>query len=633
MLWTAFALAFFQSVGPELPEAWERFDGAGVSLEAPAEFLPGESVVPGAYLFDLRRESGVDDAVAFLRVAMVGPATPPESLAGLLRAAADESFAATGEAFRSSGACRAVIAGAEREGEKRIYADEDGVGWDLEIYAFPLGGLVAAVVRKTYSLQREDEGLVHSRLLEGLELRPISGSEPILFRLARTGVRLPGMISVQTEQGGLPSVTVGRASLPVGVLTFSAQDCRYEDDASVGEQVAFTEIVDAVQRDAEASSGRLVLDGHASGLIAAGGRVLPFRRVAVSSEGNRVELLCAVVRDGSWLFALQLAVAEERVDEAAEVFRELLASLDFAYSPPPTRPFLGLGLRFELPALMWARAYCEPQFIIHAAASHVAEAELPAFYLEWRDDVSASQHEAMHQLFREELFPGRSPSGSETWTVPGPLGEAIFLVSLLGERGSDGLIATAARPWRGKTLVLVLTMPRARNAVETRGALEHVVRGMHPTSDGEAAPLRSGPVVLDLPDGDWIGWEKEDDEHRAIAVAARWGEFQAAWAEEDPEERMGDAELLAAARLALGDALAAADARRPEGARVEDWIEIPGLGRAARVRQELSGGAFAIGWCARARAGSVSAWARTVAKHANASGELDRLLAGLAYRP
>lgn len=635
MLFAALTLLAGQAATAEPPAAWRRFDGAGVSLDVPPGMLPCESAAAGAYLFDLRRASGVDDRAAFLRVAIVGPATPPEQLAALLLDAAGTALLAEGETrLRGTVSVHAAIAGAERAGERREYERGSGVAWDFEAYAFPLGELVCGVLLKTGASQREPEGALRARVLAGLELREIAGDEPILFRLGRTGVRLPAMAVVELAPDDDPQLVSGQLTLPAGQLTLLAQDCGSVAGARLAEQEMFVDFVRRARDDAAASGGTLALEDHAAGLLAAGGAVIPFQRLALRVQEQQHEVLAAVVRDGDWIFALQLAAPSARAVRATAAFRALLASLDFAAAPDPPRAFAGMGLRFELPALMTGAVYPAPQFILQASADHASSADLPVLFVEWRADVAAAAHPELHARFRDELFPGRETIASGEWSVSGPLGDAVFLVSLPGSPEGAGLFASAARAWRDRTLVIALTMPRSRNANELAGVLEAWFGALRPLAEGERVPLRSGAAVLELMDGEWLGWEADGVEQREVAVAAPWGEFHLAW-----QPRADGAEAPAAeqlARAALATALGAAGssgAAQVPAASVSDWIEPAGLARVARIRQDLPDGGFVAGYCAPTPSGRVIAWARAVAEPERARADLERLLDAIRVQP
>ncbi|MDA1259243.1 MAG: hypothetical protein O3A20_01330 [Planctomycetota bacterium] len=621
-------------------DGWRSFQGAGAKLQVPPGMVVDESTNGRIYFLDVRRPLvGHDLLLPFLRVVIVpNEAVTPDQVSHLMSDAATVILGHEGYALRETREVLASVAGADRTGTRLLFTQDNDIGWDLDAFALQIGTQVAGVAAKTYASQSESERALHARILQSLSFREIDGSEPILARVGSVGVRLPAMLVFEVDWSGDPQVGKATLRLPEGMLILSAQDCRSEIDARRAEEVAFAEFVHSVQREAEVSSGAVVLEGSAAGLMVAGAEVLPFQRIAVKAQGKRHELLSTVVRDGAWIFALQLVALEENITAAEVRFESLLSALDFSFARPPERVYSGQGLRFSLPALMRASFFPAPHFAMQAVVDHASENDLPNLFIEWRTDATADQHENMHLSFRNDLFPGVGATWAGEWTVPCSLGEVDFLVSVLGEQGEQGLLATAARPWRDGTLAIVFTMPHARNAKQAEGFLHHVLAGAREFDSEERVRLRSGRAYLDLKDGAWLGWESDRAQQPEIVVAAPWGELHLSLSDHGEAEPWLDHELSAQARDALSYARAQHEKEWKEtDARIDDWVEIPGLGRAARMRQGLDGAgkeAFLEVYAVNVPRGLMRIWVfATGAPNGAARDEIAALLAAVGCDP
>jgi hypothetical protein len=613
--------------------AWRRFDGAGASLEVPPGVAAEENASEQAYFLDLRRLGALADrSVAFVRVVIVPDASrAPEQVAAGVRAGAVAALREEGWELQGAAATRAELAGDERDGERLRFAGAEERAAELDLFAFREGAQIVCVLTKSDALAPAADRAAHARILRGLALRPVAGNEPILVRLGPVGVRLPAMTIVAKRWGGVPETGSAQLRRAEGNLTLFAQDCGSASAARAAEQFTFQEFVLTARRDAEASGGALAVDGHAAGLMVAGARVVPFQRVALSAGAARHEVLAAVVRDGDWIFALQLAAPAAAIPAADRRFQQLLASLDFCHdAPPPLRPLAGRGLRLQLPAIFRVGAHAGQPFVLEAVADHESASDLPALFFAWRSDAPSDLHERL----RAEMFPDVAPTGAGSWTTPGPLGEAVFRVSLLGPQGEYGLLATAARGWRDGALSVALRLPHARNALQAQELLGAVLADAHELAPDERVRLRADPVFLDLPDGDWLGWETRGATRHEVAVAAPWGEFRLGATARASAAPADDEALVRLARATLDEALAPrAESWRADAARVEDWVELPGTGRTARVRQDLRAdgrSAFLEAYAASAPSADLRAWAFAAgAADGAARAELARLLAAI----
>lgn len=569
------------------PDGWRRFHGAGASLEVAPESIPGERVRGEAYVLEIQREiHAAERPFPLLRVAIFAGA--PGTLEGAAeRWHAEDVARLRAEGFEplASAPLRAAVAGAERDGTRTRCVDASGGGWELDEFLIPLGSQLASVTARSALPPAAEERRVLERMLRTLALRELAGTEPIMLRLGPTGVRLPGLHAVEPEWEGEPATGSLQVRLAEGALTVFARDCRTAGAARDAEAFTFAEFVHRARRDAEASGGALELEGHAAGLIVAGERVLPFQRMALRAGSERHEVLAAVVRDGTWILALQLAAAPDQLAGAESRFRQLLAGLDLRLAGPPvTRQVAGRGLRFLLPGIFRLGAYPAPQAVLQASAAHPQEADLPTLFFAWRGEPPADLHES----YCAEFFPHVEPSWSGRWLVPSPLGTAAFRVSVLGPQGEAGLLATATRAWSGGSLTVVLRLPHARNAVQAQEVLARVLGSAGEFGSGHDVTLRAGRAWLALADGERLGWEASTAAGEEIVVATAWGELHLGLRERSGAESAGGPELQRLARGTLEELMSEnAEAWSASGVRVEEWVELPGFGRTARVRQEL----------------------------------------------
>ena len=610
----ALSLALQAPAAAPVQDAWRSFEGAGASVELPPGVQVDESTNGQVYFLDLRRANlAEDEALSLLRVILIpNPTVTPEQALDLLSDATPHALEQEGSALRETTPHLAFVAGAERAGRRQHYANERGDTWEVELHTFTLGAQTAGVVSKLRVPHLEAERALHARMRSSLILREVQGNEPILARIGSVGIRLPAMHPLPIEWNGTHTVGTAQTRLAEGVLSLSAQNCRNERKAPQEAEIAFEEFVQSLRREAADSQGALALEAYAAGLIRAGDRILPFQRIAVRAQGRAHEILATVVRDGAWIVALQLSFAPAQSAAAEARFSELLSTLDLVHPEPAALQLAGRGLRWSLPA--WARAtvYPTPQFILQITTDHTSGADLPTLYFEWRNDYSAARHEEMHAAFRAKLFPDAEVTWSGEWSVPSPLGEAIFLLSVLGEQGARGLLATAARPWRDATLAVVLTLPHARNAVQAEEVLSRLLADAVELAPEERVRLSTGRAHLDLPDGDWLGWEVASAERREIAIAAPWGEWHLRFEAQGSDPLLGDSGLTLSARQSLADATRQRDGEwQTDGPEVSEVIELPGLGRAARVLQRMrgsEGAVFAEAIAVRVEGGELRLW-------------------------